>query len=478
MIGLRRTKRATVLLVVLWMIVLLGVVGLSYTAGVRTQVHVAQSARGSSQAYWAARAGVEAARAALMNEDLTQLRADAPLFDDPEMFSKQAVGPAFYSLVAPPGDPEEEELRFGLIDEAARVNVNSAPEEMLRQLPGVDTTMIQSLVDWRDEDEQVLPNGAESDYYMGLEDPYPAGNGALRSVRELMRVRGWRGVFEAAHPDPYAQLMEEEDGEIDPLEAYRLLERITVWSAHPSTAPDGEERMDLAAVSEEEMRRRMSVLSAEEAKAIVKHRESNTFESVMNLFDVREVKEEEDGSQEGRGENNRNKREENGSTNERGRDAERGNEGSAPGDQAQREGNSGQSSPDETRKVFDLKRVGEIIDYFTAGQGSGGRAEGAVNLNTASREVIESIPGMTRAVVDQIVNQRDSGGIAQAGEIAGLSGMNEETFKKIYPHVTAHSTRFRVISRGYDPELDAVATIEAVMAVQTERVEIVYWREY
>lgn len=47
-----------------------------------------------------------------------------------------------------------------------------------------------SITDWLDGDERPLPFGAENDYYLALTPPYPAKNGALETVDELLQVRG------------------------------------------------------------------------------------------------------------------------------------------------------------------------------------------------------------------------------------------------------------------------------------------------
>jgi len=47
-----------------------------------------------------------------------------------------------------------------------------------------------SLTDWLDGDDTPLPFGAENAYYFSLERPYPAKNGALETIDELLQVRG------------------------------------------------------------------------------------------------------------------------------------------------------------------------------------------------------------------------------------------------------------------------------------------------
>lgn len=65
----------------------------------------------------------------------------------------------------------------------------------LLQLRGVDSNeiagLLDSLVDWIDGNSSVEPQGAEDDYYRGLDSPYYPRNDLLVSVDELMLVKGW-----------------------------------------------------------------------------------------------------------------------------------------------------------------------------------------------------------------------------------------------------------------------------------------------
>jgi type II secretory pathway component PulK len=65
------------------------------------------------------------------------------------------------------------------------------------QTTGVDTetdsqvsTIVDSLLDWRDCDDEAKLNGAETAYYAGLPRPYTAKNGFFSSADELMRIKG------------------------------------------------------------------------------------------------------------------------------------------------------------------------------------------------------------------------------------------------------------------------------------------------
>ena len=50
--------------------------------------------------------------------------------------------------------------------------------------------LLDALLDWLDQDDDELPQGAENGYYQGLEEPYDCRNGKLESVEELLLVKG------------------------------------------------------------------------------------------------------------------------------------------------------------------------------------------------------------------------------------------------------------------------------------------------
>lgn len=50
--------------------------------------------------------------------------------------------------------------------------------------------IVDSLVDWIDEDDRESDDGAESSYYQSLENPYSCRNGPVRYIEELLLIRG------------------------------------------------------------------------------------------------------------------------------------------------------------------------------------------------------------------------------------------------------------------------------------------------
>jgi general secretion pathway protein K len=105
-----------------------------------------------------------------------------------------------------PKAPERQRIKLGpghfsyrITDERARINLNGsqASREILQRLLteiGVDRAardvILDSILDWKDANEEYRLNGAESEYYLALPVPYRSKNGNFDSVAELGQVKG------------------------------------------------------------------------------------------------------------------------------------------------------------------------------------------------------------------------------------------------------------------------------------------------
>lgn len=102
---------------------------------------------------------------------------------------RRGVGRAWLILPEPdPGDGRE--LRYGVRDEASRLDLNFATREQLAELPGITDEAIDAILDWRDEDDDPEPLGAEAEVYAAKDPPYLPKNGFFESLDELLRVEG------------------------------------------------------------------------------------------------------------------------------------------------------------------------------------------------------------------------------------------------------------------------------------------------
>jgi type II secretory pathway component PulK len=115
------------------------------------------------------------------------------LFDlDETYFAEVPVGEAGYFWFVRPdyGDPQLQV--YGMIDEASKLNINAATADMLLNL-GVPQDLAYSIVDWRDRDSTPGDDGAEDEYYTSLPGtPYNCKNAPFEALEELLLVRGGR----------------------------------------------------------------------------------------------------------------------------------------------------------------------------------------------------------------------------------------------------------------------------------------------
>ena len=99
-------------------------------------------------------------------------------------------------------------------DEQGKINVNNlvvgdefdpltrTRMQRLFALLELDETLVQAIIDWIDPDvEAIPPNGAEDDYYTGLEQPYLASNQTMSHISELRLVKGFtQEIFDIVSP--------------------------------------------------------------------------------------------------------------------------------------------------------------------------------------------------------------------------------------------------------------------------------------
>lgn len=90
-------------------------------------------------------------------------------------------------------DPTGAKAVFDLIPEAARIDVNQAPIDVLAALPGMNTQIAAAIKDWRDVDDVVDPAGgaerSDTAYHAAIV-PYAPRNAPFEGLDELRMVRG------------------------------------------------------------------------------------------------------------------------------------------------------------------------------------------------------------------------------------------------------------------------------------------------
>jgi len=130
-------------------------------------------------------------------------------------------------------------ITIAAVDEAARIDINAAPNALLKNLlvviGGAEEAKADALVDaisdWRDPDDLKRPNGAEAPDYQAADLKYVPANSPFETTGELARVLGMTpAIF--ARIAPFITVYSRQPG-IDPATAGR-----SVLLALPNAAPD------------------------------------------------------------------------------------------------------------------------------------------------------------------------------------------------------------------------------------------------
>lgn len=252
------SSRGAALIVAIFALMILTALAVAFASIARTDVILAGNHRTRVQGMSAAQSGVQYCRALLVSDDAGvdstnedwALVQDQPIALDVPGFTVNAA----------------------VTDESARLDVNTATREMLLRLPGMTEQAADSILDWRDADEEPRAEGAESDYYLSLPSPYQASNAPFETIDELRLVRGVdRQMFEG-------------DG-TDALPGLRSL--VTVRSGERNTDRQGRRRLDITSATAAQLTQRLAgVMSGQEITAIANARQRRGLTSLASTFDI------------------------------------------------------------------------------------------------------------------------------------------------------------------------------------------------
>ena len=188
-----KPPRGFALIAVLLVMSLLAVIGAEFAFSMRLEASMVKTFRDGVIARHLAEAGVEQAlREILSDSVLVGMPDDGPLtfFRSPGIplprLPRETVklGPGEFS--------------YRILDEESRLNLNTTAGPILDRFltslgieKRVRDTIIDSLADWRDVNEEHRLNGAESeDTYLKLPVPYRSRNANLEDVSELLQIKG------------------------------------------------------------------------------------------------------------------------------------------------------------------------------------------------------------------------------------------------------------------------------------------------
>ena len=230
------SRRGSVLILVLWVAFGLVVLSLYFANSMSLELRSADNRAASLAAEHAIRGAVR-----YVNYYLTTYATNGIMPELRDYLKEQVpIGDAnFWILGRGDGQKVQDEAIYGLVDEASKLNLNTATVEMLQALPRMTPQLAAAIIDWRDADSNPTENGAEDEYYQRLQPPRKCKNAPFETVEELRLVAGadleilygedlnLNGVMDSNENDgdtspPY----DNRDGRLDP----GILEYVTVHS--------------------------------------------------------------------------------------------------------------------------------------------------------------------------------------------------------------------------------------------------------
>jgi general secretion pathway protein K len=258
---------------VLWVLMILSVVVLEFSYGMRSEVRITRNFQEEIQLYAMAEGGIQRAVVELVYKHDTRVQQKRKALRDEGLLPEQQewVTDGREYLISYEGG----ECGIRLTGESGKVNINSVSESLLRKIVGnfglegeTRDVVTDSILDWRDPDDLYRVNGAENDYYRSLKEPYDCKNANLDAIEELLLVRG-------VTPDLFYGKRREKAGEGDlPSEPVGLKGVFSIYAAG--------EQIDINSAAFPVLKVVLGI-PAEVARQILKAREEKIFESQQDL---------------------------------------------------------------------------------------------------------------------------------------------------------------------------------------------------
>jgi type II secretory pathway component PulK len=282
----------SVLVIVLWTCFGLAALALTFAHSMSLELRTAAARASNAAARAAAEGGMRYAQWVLTQHASA---GQVPRASDYEA-EALPVGEAIFSLIGRDADAASPDLPFfGLVDEAAKLNLNTASQAMLEALPEMTPDVAAAILDWRDSDAEPREQGAEDETYSRLTPARRAKNGPFETVEELRLVHGVTLELLYGEDANLNGVLDpnEDDGDLSPPLDDRngvlrrgLIDYLTVHSAQPNRRSDGSRRLDLTA---SEARPRLSQLlnqrlGESRAAEVIRSIEGRALSSVAELL--------------------------------------------------------------------------------------------------------------------------------------------------------------------------------------------------
>ncbi len=265
-------RRGSVFIIVL--VVCLGLVSLTIVFG-----HSMVMAYRGEETALAGREAEQAIQGAVRYAEYLMANTDTPGYlPDSSDYQSEAVpvgDAAFWFIGEPLSSSATDAPSFGLVDEASKLNLNTASVAMLENLPNMTPDLAQAIVSWRSANAATSATASTSK------------GGPFESVDELAQVNEENGGDPAILYGDDLNLNHVLDagensggGNFNP----GLFEYVTVFSREPNTLPDGTRRADVTQSSAALLPVLTSAFGSSRAQAIIRRLGGGSVRSVLEFY--------------------------------------------------------------------------------------------------------------------------------------------------------------------------------------------------
>jgi type II secretory pathway component PulK len=328
-------------------------------------------------------------------------------------------------------------VRYGITDEASKLNLNSATRDQLARLityvvrnqqVNADD-LAKAILYYRTKTKDDQLDETEEAYYQALDHPYSVKHAPFDSVEELLMVRGMTGQILFGEDWNRNGVLDanENDGDnlFPPDNSDGQLQRglypyLTVWSSEPNTNSSNKPRINLNAKDMVTWRKNLPDYYTEDEKDdLVKAVTGGSLSSPVGLFTGK---------------------------------------------------NAG---------VFGKETMPGVLDDFTTSKDK--TLTGQVNVNTAPVEVLVAV-GFTEDEAHRIVSARGSLTPEDKTSIAwlinqGIISMERLDDPTLFKYLTSRAYQFRIESIGFADHVGTFCRLEVVLKMQGHTCQIAYWRD-
>jgi DNA uptake protein ComE-like DNA-binding protein len=438
------SRQGSVLVIVLWIALGLVSITLYFASSMSLELRAADNRVAGLTADQAIEGGIRYVQYVLSTlgtngtvPDVTSYQSEAVPIGDSHIWLIGRAGD-YQSQIQP------DQVFFGLIDEASKLNLNTVTIERLNLLTNMTPELAANIVDWRNTNGTTSANGDGPAVYSQFQPPYLCKNGPYETIDELRLVYAMdMGTLVAEDFNRNGALdPSETDTNRNGMADCGLLEYVSVYTREPNKKPDGSSRVNVGIVSP---------ASAELRALLQTNLSGGRLTAVMTAVGL--------VSPSGGGQ----------------RPGQAGGPGGGPGGVVVRTF----ASPFQfyLRSGMTSDEFAPIANSLTVSSGT--TIYGRVNVNTATPAVLTTLPGITSDLVPQLISYRQSypdklTSIAWIADALGRTSSAVTTLAAAGDIITTQSYQFTADIAALGPYGRGYRRVKCVFDTSSGTPQIIY----